>query len=264
MGSRTEQDPVESLRSAVSARGPDVYEAALQTLADVRATPQLYDLVDLLGDVVEERHACMRCDEGCSDCCAQLPVVTFQEWVILHGWILANMPLQERQEVVRRCEELIGDDLTALPRWLALNDVDLESEKGRDYVDGIFSNETTPCPMLVSGRCSVYPVRPLICRSYGRMMRTEDDALYCQRIVDKLKPYQESQGEFYLPIYRPYQEKAYELEGQGSYFTLIPIWVLSHRDKTGDLIGEPVDISRQKEWPVLDTRWGFAEAFGSD
>ena len=123
MGSKTEQDPVEILRSAVSARGPDVYEAALQTLADVRATPQLYDLVDLLGDVVEERHACMRCDEGCSDCCAQLPVVTFQEWVILHGWILANMPLLERQEVVRRCEELIGDDLTALPRWLELNDV---------------------------------------------------------------------------------------------------------------------------------------------
>ena len=264
MGFKAEQDPVERLRLAVSARGTDAYEAALQTLAGVRLTPQLYDLVDLVGEVVEERHACMRCDEGCSDCCAQLPIVTFQEWVIIHGWILTNMTLQERREVVRRCEALVGDDLTVLPRWLALNGMELDSEEGRDYVDEIFSNETTPCPMLASGRCSIYPVRPLVCRSYGRMMRTEDDALYCQRIVDKLTPYQEKHGEFYLPIYRPYQEKSYELDGNHSYFTLIPIWVLSHCDENGDLLGEPVDISGQKEWPVLDTRWGFAEAFEGD
>ena len=62
MGVKSEHDPIESLRLAVSARATDVYEGALQTLADVRVTPQLYDLVDLLGEVVEERHACMRCD----------------------------------------------------------------------------------------------------------------------------------------------------------------------------------------------------------
>ena len=242
----------------------DVYEEALDTLDGVESVPQLYGLIGLLGEVVEERHACMRCDEGCSDCCAQLPLVTFSEWQVLHGWMLANLTADGRREAVARCEKMLGDESTVLPRWLRLSGMDLETAAARDYIDDIFGNEKTPCPLLVGGRCSVYPARPLVCRAYGRMMRTEDDTLYCQRIVDKLVLYQEKEGEFYLPVYRPYQEKSYALEGEGSYFTLIAVWMLSHRDADGDLVKEPVDIAGTREWPVLDTRWGFAEAFADE
>ena len=53
--------------------------------------------------------------------------------------------------------------------------MDLESTAAREYIDDIFGNEASPCPLLVEGRCSVYAARPLVCRAYGRMMRTEED-----------------------------------------------------------------------------------------
>ena len=95
-------------------------------------------------------------------------------------------------------------------------------------------------------------------------MRTEDDTLYCQRIVDKLVPYQKEEGEFFLPIYRSYQERSYALAGPDSYFTLIAIWLLSHRGADGDLAMDSRDIAADPDWPVLDTRWGFWEAFAED
>lgn len=245
----------------MSAGASQVYEKALDALDGVEAVEQVYCLIGLLGEAVEEGHTCMRCDEGCSDCCAQLPLVTYSEWVMMHDWMMANLTVGERRSTVARCEKLLDDPATVLPRWLRLRGMELDSAAGADYVDDLFGNESTPCPLLVGGRCSVYPARPLICRAYGRMMRTEEDTLYCQPIVDKLVPYQEEEGKFFLPIYRPYQEKSYELDGDGSYFTLIPIWILSHRDEDGDLVKEPVDIAGTEEWPVLDTRWGFAEAF---
>ena len=69
---------------------------------------------------------------------------------------------------------------------MRLGEVDLESAEAVDVVGELFDNESTTCPFLFDGRCSIYPVRPLVCRSYGRMMRTEDDSLYCQPILDKI------------------------------------------------------------------------------
>ena len=37
--------------------------------------------------------------------------------------------------------------------------------EGRRFEDPL--NESVPCPLLVEGRCSVYEVRPLICRGYN-------------------------------------------------------------------------------------------------
>ncbi len=255
---------MEKLRLAIAAGATDVYEEALDTLGGVESVPELYGLIGLLGEVVEDRHACMRCDEGCSDCCGQLPLVTFAEWRLLHGWMLANLTAEERREAVGRCEKFLEDESTVLPRWLRLGGMDLESSAAMEYIDDIFGNEATPCPLLVDGRCSVYAARPLVCRAYGRMMRTEEDTLYCQRIADKLVPYEKEKGEFFLPVYRPYQDRSYALDGEGSYFTLIAIWILSHRDADGDLVNEPFDIADVPEWPVLETRWGFAEAFAEE
>ena len=64
-----------------------------------------------------------------------------------------------------------------------------------------------------------------------------------------------------LPLYRPYQEASYALNGDKSYFTILPVWVLSHRNRGGDISDSPVDLSGSRDWPVLDTKWGFGEAF---
>ena len=257
-------DPVERLRRTVARGGLDPYEAALDALDDVTSLPDLYSLIGYLGDVVEERHTCMQCDAKCIDCCGQLPLVTYSEWKILHAWMMTNMSAEQRSAAVARCERILRDEGTVLPRWMQLGAMDMDSAATRDYVDDIFGNETTTCPLLGETGCTVYPGRPLVCRAYGRMMRTEDDSLYCQRIVDKMVPYREKEGEFFLPIYRSYQEKSYALAGCDSYFTLIPIWLLSHRASDGDLIAETRNIADDPDWPVLETRWGFWEAFADD
>ncbi len=257
-------DPVERLRRAVAQDPEGAYDAALDTLDEIGSVPDLYGLIGYLGEVVEERHACMRCDANCIECCGQLPLVTFAEWKILHAWMMANWSAEQRSAAIARCERLLGDDNTVMPRWMRLGSMDMESSAARDYIDDMFGNESTTCPLLDENGCTVYPARPLVCRAYGRMMRTEDDTLYCQRIVDKLVPYQEEEGEFFLPIYRAYQERSYSLAGPDSYFTLIAIWLLSHRGPDGDLVADSRDIAADPDWPVLDTRWGFWEAFAED
>ena len=257
-------DPVERLRRAVAQDPGAAYDAALETLEESGSVPDLYGLIGYLGEVVEERHACMRCDANCIECCGQLPLVTFAEWKILHVWMMANWSAEQRSSAIVRCEALLGDGDTVLPRWMRLGSMNMDSAATRDYIDDMFGNESTPCPLLDEDGCTVYPARPLVCRAYGRMMRTEDDTLYCQRIVDKLVPYQKEKGEFFLPIYRSYQERSYALAGPDSYFTLIAIWLLSHRGADGDLAMDSRDIAADPDWPVLDTRWGFWEAFAED
>ncbi len=64
-----------------------------------------------------------------------------------------------------------------------------------------------------------------------------------------------------LPLYGPYQEASYDLNGDRSYFSLLPVWVLSHRTNEGDMSDVVVDLSSNGDWPVLDTKWGFGDAF---
>ncbi len=254
-------DPLTALRRRISTADLDDYEAALDALGRVSTMAEIYDLADFVVEQVESEFDCMHCVSGCSECCSQLPLVTFDEWRLIAGWMHENLTGQRRSQIVGNAESLLADQESVLPRWMRLGEVDLESAEAVDIVGEMFDNESTTCPFLFDGRCSIYPVRPLVCRSYGRMMRTEDDSLYCQPILDKISVALDDGVDVELPLYRPYQEASYSLNGDKSYFTLLPVWVLSHRTSGGDISNTPVNLPASRDWPVLDTKWGFGEAF---
>ena len=257
-------DKLAELRRLLSDASNDPYEAALDALDPTSTLNEIYGLTGLLTDRVEEEYACMRCVPGCHECCSQTPLVTPREWILILDWIQANMTADQRKQIVVRSEALLENRSSALPGWMRLVDMDLESAPAADYVGELFENESTTCPFLFDGLCSIYPVRPLICRAYGRMMRTEEDSLYCQPILDQINEAIDDGVDVELPIFRPYQEKSYEIGGGDSYLTPLAIWVLGHRTESGDIRGEASELTDGDAWPVLDTKWGFGEAFDTD
>jgi len=249
------------LRSKIMGAGDLIYDVALESFEDGYELENIYEVLTVVLDDVEAKYECMHCDAGCYDCCSQLPLVTFREWAHILNHLYSQSTVAFRKQLVNSCHKLMDDAESALPLWMKMKEMDLDNPSAADTIDNIFSNESTQCPLLIDGLCSVYEARPLICRAYGRMMRSEEDSLYCQPIVNKLLPVMQSGQQVELPVYKHYQELSYELEGDGAYFTLLPVWILSHESNDGDIDPQPHDISNNSDWPILPVKWGFAQAF---
>jgi len=114
-----------------------VTAAASDVVAEVRAgLLKLHEKTDLFFDQVLSRHRPrMQCAPGCVPCCGRMPsVFPVEAWIIAHE-------LSADKDMVRLLERLI------------------KPVGNRD--------EAKPCPLLERGRCAVYALRPIICRSHG-------------------------------------------------------------------------------------------------
>ena len=118
---------------------------------------QLAARVDDFFGRVSGRHAGeMQCRSGCHDCCeVQLTVTGIEAEVMFRG--VATMTPPARAELVARAGRVVADG---------------ERRRG-------------PCAALDSaGRCSIYPVRPLVCRSHGVPLRMAPDRPGALPVVD--------------------------------------------------------------------------------
>lgn len=116
------------------------------------------DLVELMESVDEEftaiqarQGAHMQCRAGCSDCCrARLSITRVEEQFLRTG--ADRMPASERHELARRAKD----------------------------------PKREMCPALdPDGRCGLYELRPLICRSFGVPLRHRREvALVNPPVVD--------------------------------------------------------------------------------
>ena len=103
---------------------------------------------EALAIVQDEYHPRLHCKEGCHYCCCKPGVlVSIPELLRLLARIQSTFSAAEVCELRGRAERyrsLLGE---------------------RNFNDLV--NESIPCPLLVDGRCSVYDVRPLVCRGYN-------------------------------------------------------------------------------------------------
>jgi Fe-S-cluster containining protein len=106
-------------------------------VSEVRAgLLKLHEKIDsFFGQVLSRHRSRMRCGPGCVACCRRLPAVFPVE-----AWIIAHEMRNDRGQA-RLLERLLAPPVR------------------RDQV--------RPCPLLDHGRCAVYPLRPVICRSHG-------------------------------------------------------------------------------------------------
>ena len=109
----------------------------------------LADCADQLTASIKNRfRPRLDCKEGCSYCCRKPGVlVAVPELVRILQYVRANFSVAEQDQLANRAKRY-GAQM-----------------KGRNCDDP--TDESVPCPLLVDDRCSVYEVRPLVCRGYN-------------------------------------------------------------------------------------------------
>ena len=148
-------------------------EAAALELAS-----QAFSLADRLISYFESANQLphpIACREGCSFCCFNQVEVTPLEALRLGHYVDQNFSTEDQDALMAR-----------VTRSLRLKAGKSKQEIGR-------LRHQFPCPLLLDGRCSIYPVRPLVCRAMHTF-----DAGACQEelLGGKLGP-----GEYYAHRY---------------------------------------------------------------
>lgn len=120
----------------------------------------------------------LACHAGCSKCCIGVFPIAHEDAARLRK----GLALLEQSEPSKalRIRARVQKSLTRLDPWFP---GDLSTGiLGQEYEAAIlfeeFANDE-PCPVLdpVSGTCDLYEFRPILCRTFGPPMRTEEDNL---------------------------------------------------------------------------------------
>jgi Fe-S-cluster containining protein len=115
----------------------------------VSGAAQLSIYADQAIATIDQRyHPALDCKEGCSYCCRK-------------PGVLASIP--ELLRILERVRQNFSEsEVARLAERARGYAAQMEGRNCDDLVD-----ESVPCPLLVDDRCSVYEVRPLVCRGYN-------------------------------------------------------------------------------------------------
>jgi Fe-S-cluster containining protein len=103
---------------------------------------------EAIGIVRDEYRPVLHCKEGCSYCCCKPGVLTTVPELLR---ILDHVQSTFRPDAVSALSQRARRYASQI--------------EGRSFDDP--TDESVPCPLLLDGRCSVYEVRPLVCRGYN-------------------------------------------------------------------------------------------------
>jgi Fe-S-cluster containining protein len=87
------------------------------------------------------------CREGCNYCCFNQVEVTPPEAMLIGDYVVRNFSAADREALLARMRQ------------------SAQRKAGKSKKKIARQRHRLPCALLVAGRCSVYPVRPLVCRA---------------------------------------------------------------------------------------------------
>jgi Fe-S-cluster containining protein len=136
-------------REAGNTLTSDSLSEGINLHAVVAAAASVADFADqALAIITDEYRPALQCSEGCSYCCCKPGVlITVPELLRILSHVGAEWDDVSRLALAERAR-----------RYAA-------QIEGRRFDDA--TNESVPCPLLLEGRCSVYELRPLVCRGYN-------------------------------------------------------------------------------------------------
>ncbi|MNX12588.1 Flagellin N-methylase [compost metagenome] len=188
-------------------------------------TSNVYALIDRLTEAVQEDLPRSLCAAGCGHCCElhrALIRVYRSEWDVVHDHLVATRSEDALDALVRDFWERFPPYLPLLERYQAMLDAD---ERPKPTAADL----PIACPLLdAAGACSVYPVRPAICRGYGlfsleREGYPEIFACGAQREAMEAQLSEGDGPKLKLPSFSPLYQKVADL-CEDEPKQLIPLW----------------------------------------
>lgn len=197
----------------------------------------LYSLIDFFTTLVDQAYPEIPCLTGCSLCCVDngLPRTSSLEWRLIYAYLL-RLPEETWLRIKAQNEAFHGEQI----------DLFLQEQARIHHPE---RNLPLPdlgckaCPLLLDGKCSIYPVRPAICRGYGYFTwrqgpNQESQVFACRMAADALLDALQARHSAHaiLPVWNRISEKIYALEQtQGAHcFATLPLWLFAHTPKEGN------------------------------
>jgi Fe-S-cluster containining protein len=215
------------------------------TVGESEGFRDLYALIDYVTDAVRLAFPDIPCQSGCSACCVDygLPRTTALEWRAIHRYMHGQMPADVRQTVIAAVVAMYGDQVPALLQERKRIQVPHTDARAGDHALPAFG--CLACPFLVEQRCTIYPVRPSICRAFGSFsVRVGErlQAFTCQMSADHMQVTLAAKGipHWALPVWGRFEERLYALNEPHGDVASLPLWVLAHLD--GDQLVVTVDL----------------------
>lgn len=184
-----------------------------------------YVLVDRVVAALRQAYPASLCAPGCGRCCRMhraLIRVYRSEWEPVVDYLL-TWPQERRDDLIEAFYaqyDLYLPDLHAIQRAIDAGDRPRVTEE----------ELPVSCPLLVDGSCSVYPVRPAICRGYGHFEltngpgdRTEVFACPPQKDVLESQLAPTPGLKLRLPSFNPFYQAVSDVCA-GEEKLLIPLW----------------------------------------
>lgn len=160
----------------------------------------LFAVTDRLAEAVQQAFPESLCRAGCSACC-HYPVGLFDidraEWEVIRRHLQATWSRAERREFFTRFQERFGPYRLKLRILNALMTFPLPVTSKPEGLP-------LACPFLVNDRCVVYPVRPIVCRTFGlfsviRSGRQESHLYACEKQATALNAALSQEGPQIMP-----------------------------------------------------------------
>ena len=233
----------------------NLYDFYRRMAQSATSLPDLYDAMEGWADVIVKSNPILECQKGCARCCMHQVLAGEDEWGLIHTWMRDNLTKSQRQTILERVTDQIDAPHNPLSRWLRMRNKD-----PRAFVRTVsagFRSEATRCPMLDDrGRCEIYPVRPFVCRSYGRARMPSGNAMLCEVFAGRFRQQQRSADELDLEDMKVLSPKYFELAGlrnesEDGLYTLLAVHLLRNQIADGDLARHPNPLSIEKTYPVV-------------
>jgi Fe-S-cluster containining protein len=122
------------------------------------------------------------CGEGCSACCANFVRCSVPEAMIVAEWLAEPAQAEIRARFYAKLpgwRQRAGDDRAVLEAHLDAHGGGERAGAAWDEYQALtvaYARKSNMCPFNERGRCEIYPVRPLICRSVY-VLDTADNCL---------------------------------------------------------------------------------------
>lgn len=200
----------------------------------------IYYLLEELVEIVKKSLPVVPCKDKCSACCTHfgLPRTTLIEWIPIHKYISTKMDPELREKVIAQTLEQHSNQI---PELLQERE---RVQHSHTEIGRTVEKKPRPdfkcgaCPLLVNDSCTIYPVRPAICRSYGFFsirMAGKTQLFTCNMAAEQIMELLRERGQEHwaLPVWDRFSDKIYELNGDKA-ISILPLWIMAHLDESGN------------------------------